>query len=171
MLDRQNIRNQIITLLTNSTDAGANVFDNRMLPMASGAAHPYIAVYVHSEELEPQGVHLPRYEATLKLATLVMVKNHKSPADEIDTISEQVRNAIMTNQTLLSQMDFGNIESHLTFEPGERGNSTEAGELTLWTFRYLVEYVLSATDPLETIEATVSFNDNASTAQQVQLLP
>jgi hypothetical protein len=97
---RQQIREAAATKVTGLTTTGTRVYQSRVFPMSSGNL-PGLIVYTKSESSELDGMTIPR--PTYRSLSLVVEAYVKATADfddEIDTISQEVEEALAADVTL-----------------------------------------------------------------------
>lgn len=96
---RQEIRDAVKAMLTNATDANANVYVNRVLPTFASKL-PSIQVYCGSETSQPRAVNTQKSLRTLSLIIEIVADGNDELDDTLDLISQQVETIIAANHTL-----------------------------------------------------------------------
>lgn len=96
---RKQIRDNIVTTITGLATTGSNVYRTRVYPLAD-AKLPGLAVFTDSEEIEPSTITPPRTQMrTLTVRIEAFVKGVSNFDDQIDTISEEVEEALAADIT------------------------------------------------------------------------
>jgi hypothetical protein len=96
---RKQIRDNIVTTITGLATTGSNVYRTRVYPLAD-AKLPGLAVFTDSEEIEPSTITPPRtHMRTLTVRIEAFVKGVSNFDDQIDTISEEVEEALAADIT------------------------------------------------------------------------
>ena len=91
---RKQIRDNIVTTITGLATTGSNVYRTRVYPLAD-AKLPGLAVFTDSEEIEPSTITPPRTQMrTLTVRIEAFVKGVSNFDDQLDTISEEVEEAL-----------------------------------------------------------------------------
>lgn len=96
---RKQIRDNIVTTITGLATTGSNVYRTRVYPLAD-AKLPGLAVFTDSEEIEPSTITPPRTQMrTLTVRIEAFVKGVSNFDDQLDTISEEVEEALAADIT------------------------------------------------------------------------
>jgi len=96
---RKQIRDNIVTTITGLATTGSNVYRTRVYPLAD-AKLPGLAIFTDSEEIEPSTITPPRTQMrTLTVRIEAFVKGVSNFDDQIDTISEEVEEALAADIT------------------------------------------------------------------------
>jgi len=96
---RKQIRDRIITNVTNLTSTGSRVFQTRLYPIAS-VSLPTLLVYTVSETSEPETMSRPRkIIRRVDFALEGMVNGTSGLDDSLDAIAKDVEEAILTDPT------------------------------------------------------------------------
>ena len=91
---RQLIRERVATTLTGLTTTGSNVFQSRVYPIENTKL-PCLLIYTREETSEPLTTNPPRaIEKILSLVVEAYVKANANYDDTIDTITEEVEEAL-----------------------------------------------------------------------------
>lgn len=91
---RQLIRERVATTLTGLTTTGSNVFQSRVYPIENTKL-PCLLIYTREETSEPLTTNPPRaIEKILSLVIEAYVKANANYDDTIDTITEEVEEAL-----------------------------------------------------------------------------
>jgi|TARA_S200002703_G_scaffold126860_1_gene113451 hypothetical protein len=91
---RQQIRERVATTLTGLTTTGSNVFQSRVYPIENTKL-PCLLIYTREETSEPLTTNPPRaIEKILSLVVEAYVKANANYDDTIDTITEEVEEAL-----------------------------------------------------------------------------
>lgn len=91
---RQQIRERVATTLTGLTTTGSNVFQSRVYPIENTKL-PCLLIYTREETSEPLTTNPPRaIEKILSLVIEAYVKANANYDDTIDTITEEVEEAL-----------------------------------------------------------------------------
>lgn len=96
---RQTIRGAVVTMLTGTTNAGANIYANRETALWSSEL-PAILVSFTSETAVPEDASNRRFIRTLEMQVKVFAKGNTGLDDSLDTIAQQVENIIAANYSL-----------------------------------------------------------------------
>ena len=95
---RQSIRERVASTLTGLTTTGANVFQSRVYPIENTKL-PCLLIYTREETSEPLVMNPPRtIEKVLSLVVEGYVKANTNFDDTIDTICEEVEEALFTDR-------------------------------------------------------------------------
>lgn len=141
-LTRKAIREKIVELLTNETDAEDRVFASRVLPVWASEQLPCILVYTPSDarEIDSQP---KRYSVDLQLRIEIIQKASSGLDGELDTIGSQVEYILDQDFTLGNLVqDIVHTSTEMVFD---KEGETEIGSLIFnLTCRY---YKTSTTDP------------------------
>lgn len=96
---RKQIRDNIVTTITGLATTGSNVYRTRVYPLAD-VKLPGLAVFTDSEEIEPSTITPPRTQMrTLTVRIEAFVKGVSNFDDQLDTISEEVEEALAADIT------------------------------------------------------------------------
>jgi hypothetical protein len=96
---RKQIRDNIVTTITGLATTGSNVYRTRVYPLAD-AKLPGLAIFTDSEEIEPSTITPPRTQMrTLTVRIEAFVKGVSNFDDQLDTISEEVEEALAADIT------------------------------------------------------------------------
>jgi len=96
---RKQIRDNIVTTITGLETTGSNVYRTRVYPLAD-AKLPGLAIFTDSEEIEPSTITPPRTQMrTLTVRIEAFVKGVSNFDDQLDTISEEVEEALAADIT------------------------------------------------------------------------
>jgi len=91
---RQQIRERVATTLTGLSTTGSNVFQSRVYPIENTKL-PCLLIYTREETSEPLTTSPPRaIEKILSLVVEAYVKANANYDDTIDTITEEVEEAL-----------------------------------------------------------------------------
>ena len=97
---RQQIRERVGTTLTGLTTTGSNVFQSRVYPIENTKL-PCLLIYTREETSEPMTTNPPRaIEKVLSLVVEGYVKANTNFDDTIDTICEEVEEALFTDRLI-----------------------------------------------------------------------
>lgn len=97
---RQSIRERVATTLTGLTTTGSNVFQSRVYPIENTKL-PCLLIYTREETSEPLVTNPPRtIEKVLSLVVEGYVKANTNFDDTIDTICEEVEEALFTDRLI-----------------------------------------------------------------------
>lgn len=97
---RQSIRERVATTLTGLTTTGSNVFQSRVYPIENTKL-PCLLIYTREETSEPLTTNPPRaIEKVLSLVVEGYVKANTNFDDTIDTICEEVEEALFTDRLI-----------------------------------------------------------------------
>ena len=97
---RQSIRERVASTLTGLTTTGSNVFQSRVYPIENTKL-PCLLIYTREETSEPLVMNPPRtIEKVLSLVVEGYVKANTNFDDAIDTICEEVEEALFTDRLI-----------------------------------------------------------------------
>ena len=97
---RQAIRERVASTLTGLTTTGSNVFQSRVYPIENTKL-PCLLIYTREETSEPLTTNPPRaIEKILSLVVEGYVKANTNFDDTIDTICEEVEEALFTDRLI-----------------------------------------------------------------------
>ena len=97
---RQAIRERVASTLTGLTTTGSNVFQSRVYPIENTRL-PCLLIYTREETSEPLTTNPPRaIEKILSLVVEGYVKANTNFDDTIDTICEEVEEALFTDRLI-----------------------------------------------------------------------
>ena len=97
---RQAIRERVASTLTGLTTTGSNVFQSRVYPIENTKL-PCLLIYTREETSEPLTTNPPRaIEKILSLVVEGYVKANANLDDTIDTICEEVEEALFTDRLI-----------------------------------------------------------------------
>tara|TARA_R100000655_G_scaffold83045_1_gene122582 strand:+ start:1592 stop:2023 length:432 start_codon:yes stop_codon:yes gene_type:complete len=97
---RQAIRERVASTLTGLTTTGSNVFQSRVYPIENTKL-PCLLIYTREETSEPLVMNPPRtIEKVLSLVIEGYVKANTNFDDTIDTICEEVEEALFTDRLI-----------------------------------------------------------------------
>ena len=97
---RQSIRERVASTLTGLTTTGSNVFQSRVYPIENTKL-PCLLIYTREETSEPLVMNPPRtIEKVLSLVVEGYVKANTNFDDTIDTICEEVEEALFTDRLI-----------------------------------------------------------------------
>ena len=97
---RQSIRERVASTLTGLTTTGSNVFQSRVYPIENTKL-PCLLIYTREETSEPLTTNQPRaIEKVLSLVVEGYVKANTNFDDTIDTICEEVEEALFTDRLI-----------------------------------------------------------------------
>lgn len=97
---RQSIRERVASTLTGLTTTGSNVFQSRVYPIENTKL-PCLLIYTREETSEPLVTNPPRtIEKVLSLVVEGYVKANTNFDDTIDTICEEVEEALFTDRLI-----------------------------------------------------------------------
>lgn len=99
MHQRKLIRDKIVSLLVDKTDAGANVFPSRKRPVEEQIL-PTIQVYANSESVEIWQEAPREYERRLSISVEITAKENDDLDVTLDTIAEDVEAQLTQDHTL-----------------------------------------------------------------------
>jgi hypothetical protein len=116
---RKGIRDNIVSTLTGLAETGSRVFRNRVYPIAEDRL-PGLLIFTESEEIEPSTITPPRTQMRrLVVGVEAYVKGVSNYDDQLDTISEQVEEALaadVTRNGLAKDTRIGSFESEFSGE-------------------------------------------------------
>lgn len=96
---RKQIRDHVAVTVTGLTTTGANVYKTRVYPLADSKL-PGLAIFTDSEEIELSTISPPRTQMrTLTVRIEAFVKGVSNFDDQLDTISEEVEEALAADIT------------------------------------------------------------------------
>ena len=132
---RQQIREQIGTILTGLATTGSNVYESRVHAL-SEANLPAILIYSKSEgsSIGTIGVNLG-IERILNITIEVYVKANANFDDTVDTICAEVETAMGNNRTLNGTSQFNFLDATEISYDGDGENPVGVA-----TLNYVVEY-------------------------------
>jgi len=165
IVDRNDIINLFIELLTGTTDCGSNVYNNAVLPFTSSTPTPWLAIYMLSEETEQRSLQQPIFHHTLTLATEIVISavdgtgSLNSPMTQLNTISTQIKNIILTNVSSFVDFRITEINSHIPWGELSKGDKAHVIEQTAWKIAYDTKPVRLATSTLSKIDVTATYED------------
>ena len=97
---RQSIRERVASTLTGLTTTGSNVFQSRVYPIENTKL-PCLLIYTREETSEPLVMNTPRtIEKVLSLVVEGYVKANTNFDDTIETICEEVEEALFTDRLI-----------------------------------------------------------------------
>ena len=97
---RQAIRERVASTLTGLTTTGSNVFQSRVYPIENTKL-PCLLIYTREETSEPLTTNPPRaIEKILSLVVEGYVKANTNFDDTIDTVCEEVEEALFTDRLI-----------------------------------------------------------------------
>ena len=97
---RLSIRERVASTLTGLTTTGSNVFQSRVYPIENTKL-PCLLIYTREETSEPLTTNPPRaIEKVLSLVVEGYVKANTNFDDTIDTICEEVEEALFTDRLI-----------------------------------------------------------------------
>lgn len=97
---RQLIRERVATTLTGLSTTGSNVFQSRVYPIENTKL-PCLLIYTREETSEPLTTNPPRsIEKILSVVVEAYVKANANYDDTIDTICEEVEEALYTDRLI-----------------------------------------------------------------------
>ena len=97
---RQSIRERVASTLTGLTTTGSNVFQSRVYPIENTKL-PCLLIYTREETSEPLTTNPPRaIEKVLSLVVEGYVKANTNFDDTIDSICEEVEEALFTDRLI-----------------------------------------------------------------------
>ena len=97
---RQSIRERVASTLTGLPTTGSNVFQSRVYPIENTKL-PCLLIYTREETSEPLTTNPPRaIEKVLSLVVEGYVKANTNFDDTIDTICEEVEEALFTDRLI-----------------------------------------------------------------------
>ena len=97
---RQSIRERVASTLTGLSTTGSNVFQSRVYPIENTKL-PCLLIYTREETSEPLIMNPPRtIEKVLSLVVEGYVKANTNFDDTIDTICEEVEEALFTDRLI-----------------------------------------------------------------------
>ena len=97
---RQSIRERVASTLTGLSTTGSNVFQSRVYPIENTKL-PCLLIYTREETSEPLVMNPPRtIEKVLSLVVEGYVKANTNFDDTIDTICEEVEEALFTDRLI-----------------------------------------------------------------------
>ncbi len=97
---RQSIRERVASTLTGLATTGSNVFQSRVYPIENTKL-PCLLIYTREETSEPLTTNPPRaIEKVLSLVVEGYVKANTNFDDTIDTICEEVEEALFTDRLI-----------------------------------------------------------------------
>lgn len=97
---RQQIRERVATTLTGLTTTGSNVFQSRVYPLENTKL-PCLLIYTREESSQPLAMNPPRsIEKVLQLVVEAYVKANTNYDDTIDTICQEVEEALFTDRLI-----------------------------------------------------------------------
>jgi hypothetical protein len=107
---RTDIRSAVVTLLTNATSVGANVFKNRSVPLWD-IPLPCILVYGKQEQAEALS-HLPTPTVRkLELAIDIRAEATQTLDDTLDNLAAEVEAVMNANESLSGNVQSLNLQS------------------------------------------------------------
>jgi hypothetical protein len=135
---RKTIRDNVITTLTGLTTTGSNVFNTRILPNLESNL-PCLNVYTISESSEE--IDFLSIQRDLTMAVDGYAKNSSTIEDALDTIAQEVEDALGTDVTR------GNTAYDIFLTSTEMDLSTE-GDIQMGTVRlqFTIRYRTAKTD-------------------------
>lgn len=165
---RKVIRDSVVRLLVNSTDALDRVFPTRVATLRKGDL-PALAVYALEESVDPESFNTAPRELTrkLQLAIEVYVRQGENVDDAVDAICVQVERAMDADET------FGKVCGR-SILASTQITVIELGDLPVGVARlvYDVTYYTSAPDAadvtpddLKTIDAKTSLEGIADSVE------
>lgn len=96
---RKQIRDHIAVTVTGLATTGANVYKTRVYPLGD-AKLPGLAIFTDNEEIEPATINPPRTQMrTLNVRIEAFVKGVSNFDDQLDTISQEVEEALAADIT------------------------------------------------------------------------
>lgn len=96
---RKQIRDHVAVTVTGLTTTGGNVYKTRVYPLADSKL-PGLAIFTNSEEIELSTISPPRTQMrTLTVRIEAFVKGVSNFDDQLDTISEEVEEALAADIT------------------------------------------------------------------------
>ncbi len=99
MHQRKQIRDKVVSLLIEKTDAGHKIFPSRVIPIEEQTL-PSIQVYANSETSEIWQEAPREYERKLSLSVQITAQAGDQLEDVLDQIAEQVENVLRQDHTL-----------------------------------------------------------------------
>jgi len=97
---RKRIRHAVVAALLGNTDAGANVFASRVLPVDPKTEVPLILIYTQSESAELFNESPRELKRTLSIRIEIVARADDGVDDFVDDVSEQVEWIMSEHQTL-----------------------------------------------------------------------
>lgn len=135
MHKRQQIREALQTMLLNNTDAGANVYANRVSAFWRDEL-PSISIFTREEQSTPRDVSGRQNIRTLTVSMETRAEANEDLDDTLDTIANQIENIISADQSLTGQA-LGAQMTGTTMEFEVQGEK----QLGLLTLTYTVTYI------------------------------
>lgn len=132
---RDSIRDAIVSLLSGNTDAGTNVFKNRVINFQKTQL-PCIDVTTKTETAQPRALAGNQYIRKIELNIRIFVDGTSNIDDIIDDISEDIEGIMFANTTL-SGTATGCVYTGITTEI-EDGGSRLVG---LGTMSFEITYI------------------------------
>ena len=136
---RKEIREKIAAVLCNKTDAGRNVFPNRVRPVGDSES-PYILIYPRTEDVirlrkESRTVSILRRDLEIVVQIIAENSDEKKLSDTLDKIAGQIEKAIQYSDGLGVAHDISLSSGSASFS-GE-GDRPEGS----WAMIFNVTYV------------------------------
>lgn len=165
MHPRQAIRNAVTAALARAnTAAGSRVYASRKLPIESDSDLPAICVYTTSESSDEQSAFsFPRElkrTLNLQLEVVVLSPDNVAVDDAIDSLAEQIENAMNIDETFGGACSYSYLASS-DLQVSEIG-AQQLAELTLVYNVVFYTYGSDAADatlvPLKTVDAKYDAN-------------
>jgi hypothetical protein len=125
---RQQIREAIKTMLLNNTDAGANVYSNRVSAFWKSEL-PSISIFMRDEALTPREMAKKNYIRKSNVLIEIHAEANEGLDDTLDEINEQVEAILLADTGLMNTVQ-GLVFTDLEFEVANDA-STNIGVLTL----------------------------------------
>lgn len=125
---RQQIREAIKNMLLNNTDAGANVYSNRVSAFWKSEL-PSISIFMRDEALTPRDMANKNYIRKSNVLIEIHAEANEGLDDTLDEINEQVEAILLADTGLINTVQ-GLVFTDLEFEVANDA-STNIGVLTL----------------------------------------
>lgn len=139
---RKQIRDAIVTALTDLPSTGNNITTSRIIPH-EGAKLPAISVYTKNELSEPMTLSVSRrMKRVVNVVVDVAIKASNSLDDAVDAIAVSIEQAMATDtslQNLVKSVTLTETDVQFNFEGDQR--------MAFMVMNYAIEYQISETDP------------------------
>lgn len=143
-LKRKNIRAAIKAALVGSTDCGSRVYANRIIPVFQ-PEHPLILIRTVTEDVENWAEAPREYQRTLQVVIDVITEATDSLDDDLDTLGQQVENALLSDHTL-GELCHDVELTNCAMELRKEGNKLQGALLLTYDVTYHSLAVLPSSD-------------------------
>lgn len=96
---RKTIRNKVVSILMDATNAGENVFSSRVRAISPDNL-PALNVQTYEESAQKFNETRREYRRTLKLGIGILARAQDDLDDQLDDIAEQIEQLILDDETL-----------------------------------------------------------------------